>query len=117
MRLLNWINSQKKPEEAKTRLLTLLGRSESTITSYIYGYRKVPKVLADKINKFTNGEVTEDDLNEQFKSHQTTNSYVFASLKGQRVDKPLHTVQANPSIEEFESFVTSIKNSLGVVYG
>ena len=114
MELLSWINSQENPSETKKLLERVLGRSESTVVSYIYGYRKVPDSLVDKIQSFTNGEVKKADLEKPFHSFHKANNFVFAPAKGQRVDKPLLTISMNPTIEDFNSFISGVMEVLEV---
>ena len=114
MKFINWLNTQDKPKEVKAQLQKVLGRSESAVTSYLYGYRKVPQDIASKISDFTKGEVSSVDLDTQYKSFHLNDSFVLAPSKGQRVGKPILSITKHPSQTDFEEFITGIKQLLEV---
>lgn len=112
MELISWINSQESPSETRKLLEEELKRSESTVVSYIYGYRKVPDSLVDKIQLFTHDEVKKTDLEKTFKSFQKANNFVFAPAKGRRIDKPLLSISMNPTSDDFNSFISGVMKVL-----
>lgn len=114
MELLSWINSQENPSETKKQLECVLERSESTVVSYIYGYRKVPDSLVDKIQLFTHDEVKKADLEKPFKSFQKANNFVFAPAKGRRIDKPVLSISMNPTHDDFNSFMSGVMKVLNM---
>lgn len=114
MKLLDWINSQEKPNETKRLLQTYLARSASTVVSYIYGYRKVPTEMAEKISDFTNNEVTNVDLENQFKSFNENDLFVLAPSKGQRVGKPILCISKKTTQKDLDAFFADIKQVLEV---
>ena len=118
MKLIDWIKEQSDSRAKKQELIAFLGKSEAAVTAYIYGYRRVPDDISNKISQFTGGEVSAEALKEQYQIfNDRDGSFALSPLKGRRVGKPILSVCINASHDEKVNFLTAVANEIALEGG
>ncbi|MBQ4836069.1 hypothetical protein [Pseudoalteromonas luteoviolacea] len=110
MKLALWLEAN---EYGMDKLAAFLGKSFYTVRSYVYGHRKVPLLVGEKIENLTAGQVTQADLDAQYTEfNDRTERFGIVRINGKKFGNPITTINVEDSHDEKEQFVNNVRDLL-----
>ncbi|KZN62620.1 hypothetical protein N473_18495 [Pseudoalteromonas luteoviolacea CPMOR-1] len=106
MKLAPWLEEN---EYSLETLASFLGKSFYTVRSYIYGHRRVPKAVGEKIHELTNGQVTQKDLDAQYEAfNDRTERFGIVRINGKKFGNPITTINIEDSDDKKKKFIKNV---------
>ncbi|KZX00094.1 hypothetical protein JL49_13450 [Pseudoalteromonas luteoviolacea] len=107
MQLIDWVA---RNEVSLSELAEHLGKSFYTVRSYVYGHRKVPLEVGVKIGEYTNGEVTQKDLDGKHREFSCKAEKIgIVRINGGKCSPPIASIYSSSGESEKANFLELIK--------